>query len=169
MNLNKGAKHYIMKQEKLLGLKAKMETKSNKSEQFEMSRRELLRLGKAVVLLSMASAVYPLSHYVVWDSHKQNQIVVAKKDLMLTSEWKRVAQSRVWLRYGADGPEGILATCTHLGCEVNFEAGEWICPCHGSRYDQDGRVVHGPAVKPLRRLKVKEIANNYQVEINNYG
>jgi glycine/D-amino acid oxidase-like deaminating enzyme len=41
--------------------------------------------------------------------------------------------------------------CTHLGCVLSFDEGEetWDCPCHGSRYDRDGRVVSGPTVTPL--------------------
>ena len=43
--------------------------------------------------------------------------------------------------------------CTHLGCLVRFNAAEtsWDCPCHGSRFDVDGRVLEGPAVDPLER------------------
>jgi glycine/D-amino acid oxidase-like deaminating enzyme/nitrite reductase/ring-hydroxylating ferredoxin subunit len=46
----------------------------------------------------------------------------------------------------------VSPTCRHLGCEVTFNTAErtWDCPCHGSRYDVDGRVIEGPTVKDLR-------------------
>jgi Rieske Fe-S protein len=45
----------------------------------------------------------------------------------------------------------VSATCTHLGCLVAFNTAErsWDCPCHGSRFDVDGRVLQGPAIKEL--------------------
>ncbi|MDP9611845.1 FAD-dependent oxidoreductase [Streptomyces demainii] len=47
----------------------------------------------------------------------------------------------------------VSATCTHLGCVVAFNAAEraWECPCHGSRFGTDGRVLQGPANRPLER------------------
>jgi glycine/D-amino acid oxidase-like deaminating enzyme/nitrite reductase/ring-hydroxylating ferredoxin subunit len=45
----------------------------------------------------------------------------------------------------------VSATCSHLGCLVSFNTAErsWDCPCHGSRFDIDGNVLHGPATKSL--------------------
>lgn len=45
----------------------------------------------------------------------------------------------------------VEATCTHLGCIVGFNDAErtWECPCHGSRFDIDGAVLQGPALRSL--------------------
>jgi cytochrome b6-f complex iron-sulfur subunit len=48
----------------------------------------------------------------------------------------------------------LSATCTHLGCIVNFKRDEGIiaCPCHGSKFDKQGIVIGGPAPRPLPRF-----------------
>ena len=42
---------------------------------------------------------------------------------------------------------GVNAVCTHLGCVVPWNSAEnkFMCPCHGSQYNEAGKVVHGPA------------------------
>ncbi len=54
----------------------------------------------------------------------------------------------------------VSAACTHLGCVVAFNDAErsWECPCHGSRFAVDGSVLQGPAVEPLRPVRLDEPA-----------
>lgn len=53
---------------------------------------------------------------------------------------------------------GVLsAVCSHLGCLVTYhkEKKEFICPCHGGRYDSTGNNIAGPPPAPLTALPVK--------------
>lgn len=60
-------------------------------------------------------------------------------------------------------PQGFRAmslVCTHLGCIVRNESdGGFICPCHGSRFDPEGRVSQGPAPSRMRFLEVTRAPN----------
>jgi thiosulfate dehydrogenase [quinone] large subunit len=47
------------------------------------------------------------------------------------------------------------AVCTHAGCEVGYQGGQIVCPCHGSVFDaKTGAVITGPAVTGLSPRKV---------------
>lgn len=43
----------------------------------------------------------------------------------------------------------VVGLCTHLGCVPNRKENGWFCPCHGSAYDNSGRVLRGPAPRNL--------------------
>lgn len=47
--------------------------------------------------------------------------------------------------------------CTHLACGVRWdnEARQFLCPCHGGKFNERGEVVAGPPPRPLIRYRTK--------------
>ncbi len=73
--------------------------------------------------------------------------------------WKVVSEKETaWVLKKSDnqviayGPQ-----CTHLGCAYHWDTGknEFVCPCHNSIFSIDGRVLGGPAPRPLDRYETK--------------
>jgi cytochrome b6-f complex iron-sulfur subunit len=56
---------------------------------------------------------------------------------------------RLYVFNSAEGFFAISSVCPHLGCNVKHTLSGFECPCHGSRFDENGRVVQGPAPRPL--------------------
>jgi len=59
------------------------------------------------------------------------------------------------------------ARCTHLGCKINqIEGDEIVCPCHGSRYNFEGKPVKGPSIKNLKELKFELEGNDILINLS---
>jgi Rieske Fe-S protein len=69
----------------------------------------------------------------------------------------RTRQTVFLVRTGERSVRAFSATCTHLGCQVQWdgEGKKFRCPCHGGAYDLDGRVVEGPPPRPLAALEAQ--------------
>jgi len=72
---------------------------------------------------------------------------------------------RICVVRDGDRMAAISTTCTHLGCIVATSETGFACPCHGSRYDQDGNVTGGPAPKRLPWFQVR-LAPNGELEVD---
>jgi Rieske Fe-S protein len=81
---------------------------------------------------------------------------VKKSELVYTVSGKE-RKARVFIISSQEELTVLSATCSHLGCLVNYsrEKHEFICPCHGGRYDLGGRNIAGPPPAPLSRIPVR--------------
>ncbi len=72
--------------------------------------------------------------------------------------FKTTAMKSIWAVRQTEGDVTVFAPlCTHLGCGYRWNSDDrrFICPCHNSVFDIAGKVVSGPAPRPLDRLPVK--------------
>lgn len=86
---------------------------------------------------------------------------VEKNDL-LTNETNNYygAGDRVFIANKKED-QAISLTCTHQGCTVSKQKdGTFLCPCHGAKYDQNGKVLKGPAQRDLTTFKIKNQTEN---------
>jgi cytochrome b6-f complex iron-sulfur subunit len=124
----------------------------------ELSRRDFIKLVRdGFLYLSGALALGGLLRFLDYDA---NPAPKTEYDLGPASNYP--LNSRTLL---SDPPAVLLHTekgfsafslvCTHLGCTVGNDAQGFACPCHGSRFDADGKVTHGPASKSLQTLRVQ--------------
>ncbi|MEE4255548.1 MAG: Rieske (2Fe-2S) protein [Bacteroidales bacterium] len=67
-----------------------------------------------------------------------------------------IQQGVILVRRG-DNIRAFEARCTHLGCKLSkIEGKEVVCPCHGSRFNMEGKPVNGPAAKSLKELMIRQ-------------
>lgn len=134
----------------------------------QLTRRRLLTwlssvgiFGSAIIsIVANAFFIRPRATY-----GQPNRFSIGKPDefpagTRLALDTQRVCVIREGARVCA-----ISTTCTHLGCIVAPSETGFACPCHGSRFDQDGNVTGGPAPRPLPWYKVS-LAPNGELEID---
>lgn len=67
----------------------------------------------------------------------------------------RLETENLYLFRDEKGFHAVSAVCTHLGCIVaHTEQEGFACPCHGSKFREDGAVIGGPAPTGLPWLEV---------------
>ena len=121
-----------------------------------ISRRDFLKLSSRVLLaLSGLLGLGGLYRYLATMTDPQPQ---TDFDLGPASDFpigSRIIHPEIpaMIENTQGGLTAISLTCTHLGCTVESKSEGYACPCHGSRFDTQGRVIRGPAQKPLKLFR----------------
>lgn len=130
----------------------------------EASRRDFLKLARAgFVYLSGALALGGLFRYLDFEPNPAPKLVF---DLGPAGNFPPGSQTSIpevpALLIRADsGFTALSLSCTHLGCIVESQGDGFTCPCHGSHFDANGSVMHGPASQALRSLRVEVNADDH--------
>lgn len=66
---------------------------------------------------------------------------------------------KFWISNTEQGAAAIYKVCTHLGCLYNWAEQEnrFICPCHGSQFEKNGKYIAGPAPRDLDRFVLQVV------------
>jgi Rieske Fe-S protein len=124
----------------------------------QTSRRRAIEifLGSGV-LATMATFLYPVFRYFVPPAVADlggDEVVAARLGDLKPNSGKifRFGSRPGLLILNADGSyRALSATCTHLGCTVQYRGDlrEIWCACHNGTYDLNGRNISGPPPRPL--------------------
>jgi menaquinol-cytochrome c reductase iron-sulfur subunit len=98
--------------------------------------------------------------YTVGDiSSLQDEVTQVRFTRLIRDGWMvRRVEEYVWIRKKTDG--GVVAFephCTHLGCAYDWNSNtkQFVCPCHGGKFDLEGNRIAGPPPRPLDQFDVK--------------
>lgn len=69
-------------------------------------------------------------------------------------------KGKFWLVHTQEGLLALYKACTHLDCMFDWNAQEqrFICPCHGSQFERNGKVLTGPAPRSLDRFVIQIVS-----------
>lgn len=120
-------------------------------ETFEPSRNQIVQSAKKFFKENLNVTEQLVKDWIFKQSDEDILQVPKGKGEVIKKDGKRVA---VYMPFQGE-PKIISAVCTHLGCIIHWNELEdsWDCPCHGSRFNTDGEILEGPALKPLKKIK----------------
>lgn len=124
----------------------------------ELNRRDFLKIAASGLLT--ASGLLGLAELLRFLNSPTQPAIPTEFDLGLPENYPPgsrtvVAENTALLIHAENGFSAISLVCTHLGCTVETQSAGFICRCHGSAFDAQGGLLHGPAQKPLRALRIE--------------
>ena len=122
------------------------------------SRRDFLRLANRTLLV--ASSALGLGAILRFLGYQTGSNGPATVDIGLAADYPLGSRTQLpdipaILIHDENGFSALSLTCTHLGCTTKQGEDGFTCPCHGSRFGENGEVLHGPAKEPLDKLHVE--------------
>jgi len=141
-----------------------MNTPENQPEEVHASRRDFLStiplaaLGIAGLGAAVVTVRY-ISPNVLFEPPAKFR--AGNPDDYLANSVNYLREQQVFIVRTAEGFFAVSAVCTHLGCITEWKPDDNLiaCPCHGSKFDRDGKKLAGPAPRPLPHFAISLAAD----------
>jgi cytochrome b6-f complex iron-sulfur subunit len=129
---------------------------AGKHEAETLSRRDAIaKLAAGSVAVAAVTALLVFLRVPIPSSLRERTLVrVGNPDRFPFNTFTFVPEKNIFIYRTREGFRAVSALCPHLGCVITSTGRGFRCPCHGSTFDVSGRVLQGPAPKPLSWLKV---------------
>ncbi|MCX7913542.1 MAG: Rieske 2Fe-2S domain-containing protein [Thermodesulfovibrionales bacterium] len=135
-----------------------------------MDRRNFLKRVVKLFFLSLNLSLIIIISYLYPSKIKQKRLLniyVTDEEFLPKKGIKRFEYSFdkdgervtnfVFIKRDEEGLTAFSPFCTHLGCLIRWNNihKEFICACHGGRFDKEGNVIAGPPPRPLERMPIE--------------
>ncbi len=149
-----------------------------------MDRRVFLKKIVKLFFLFASLVIVPIIFYIYPSAFKQKKlfyVYLTDEDSLPKSGLRRfdykytlaekVITSYVFLKSDSVELTAFSPVCTHLSCLIKWDNihKEFICACHGGKYDINGNVLAGPPPKPLDRLPLVIKEGKVYIGMRLYG
>ncbi len=128
------------------------------SDRHETSRRQVFLAGAGALAGVLGLGTLASFQFLSpWERRRaEDRIVVGYPEDIPPDGILLFPSSNIMVGRHADGYFALSTICPHLGCVVRWIEDEqrFHCPCHGSKFEMDGKVLNGPAVKNLPPLEL---------------
>jgi len=105
-------------------------------------------------------ALFDCDRPLAWSAEESSQLVSDAGDVSGLEENKgriiNVGGKKLAVVKKQGEIKAFSTVCPHLGCQIELNDGDntWDCPCHGSRFEIDGSLKHGPAKRGLDPVEI---------------
>ncbi len=124
------------------------------------------------ILFGSFFGIKNLIRYVVRSSKREKVVIYGGRVSELEEGFKEIKfkDEVLILIKRKEKIETFSSTCTHLGCRVEWNPSEkkFKCPCHGAIFDENGKVLSGPAPSPLKKLTTEIKEDGIYIEVGFY-
>ena len=125
----------------------------------QLSRRDFLSLTwKSLLAISGFLSLAGLLRFLGYRSDPAPQTVfdLGPAENYASGSSTLIPEAQAMLLHPGNSFYALSLVCPHLGCQIEAVGDGFTCPCHGSQFSRDGRLVSGPAQNPLRQLRVEQ-------------
>ena len=134
-----------------------------------MERREFVALCATAAAGFLTGCVSMVTHPVPMTGGRVRLAVSAFPDLSRPDGAIRIQPAGhpepIYVLADSGRFNAVSPICTHRGCTVDVSGARLVCPCHGSTYDREGRVLKGPAERALTRYVIHRDGDDLLIDL----